>query len=584
MLKCEHIEELVEARQKHQVNRELEENESEIFRLFCKNKFVQERTVVIEHLKSIFLSGWKESRLEVSELLNYTTSVLFQKNNLLRSVLASFIVLGLLGTLFGLSDSLANLSPVLGTSDFQKTNEGITYSLRQLLSHLKSAFAPSICGVALTVIGVLIYGFYLRFVCSPVKSILERLTLTIWVPQLYPTTSQKLIETLQQSEQQMHQSFEAARKVAELADSVQTGIVDFNENLSRANLVTGSLTKAVSDINQAADMISIAFATRLSKFSDEFSGSVSRLTSFQEDLRILYQKMIDESDAFQSGIRQTLNSQNVSLVNIMKTFKNYEDAYIDERGKIDAKLQTFLNEATEVNTSINAQNRSLIGEIRNQLTKDLREIRDTIHAGLNSITERFDSFDVPVKSAAEKIEGSNETFYKLMREIITDLQREIQRQNDNYKQHLISLTEVKQRVWDLLVHLGENDRLQTIELQKLTETSNKLSEGIVSLSLNVNNLTSKTGVFINSVNTIEQSIQSLGKETQELIAKTSTNIDPLGNIINSFSTAVKQLQQEVLGFKTFVQRIDWKKRDQRAIEGRRKLKDQWSKLFFWRKY
>lgn len=586
MLSCENVKSLVEARQRHNISEiDSEQNKVEIFSNFCKEKSVQEQTVVIRHLKSIFLAGWKESRLEVNELLNHTTHILFQNNNLLRSVLATFIVLGLLGTLgtlFGLADSLAHLSPVLGTSGFQKTNEGVTHSLSQLLIHLKSAFVPSIWGVIFTVIGVFIHGFYLRFVCSPVKSVLERLTLTIWVPQLYPTTSQKLIETLQQSEYQMRQNFEAARKVAELADSVQTGIGDFNQNLSQANLVAGSLTTAVSGINQAAELVNKTFAKRLNKFSDEFSGNVSRLTSFQEDLRILYQKMVDESDAFQSGIRETLYAQNSRLENILKTFKNYEDAYIAERVQIDDKMQKFLDEATEVNTSINTQNRQLIGEISNQLTTSLGEIENTLKVNLSNITQRFDSFDVPIKNAAEKIEGSHENFYKLMGQIITDLQSEVRKQNVNYEQHLTSLTQVKQRIETLLTHLTQNSQSQTTEIQKLSQSVNKLTEDITSLSLNINSLSSEAGSFSNSVNAIEQNIQSLGKGAQILV-ETSNSIGPLANIVTGFSGAVKQLQQDVLAFKTFAQRLELQQKPPKTSEKQTKPQKRWSALLFWRK-
>ena len=77
------------------------------------NGYLDKGSSVTKHLKAIFLAGWNESRLEVGELINHTTSNLFRWNNLFRSVLAVFIVIGLLGTLFGLADSLVELSPAL---------------------------------------------------------------------------------------------------------------------------------------------------------------------------------------------------------------------------------------------------------------------------------------------------------------------------------------------------------------------------------------------------------------------------------------------------------------------------------------
>jgi uncharacterized protein YoxC len=370
----------------------------------------------------------------------------------------------------------------------------------------------------------------------------------------------------------MRQNFEAARKVAELASSVETGMGDFKENLGHANLALGSLATAVSEINQASELINKTFAKKLNKFSDNFSESVQRLGSFQNDLRTLYQKLVDESDAFQSGIRQTLDLQNSRLENILKTLKSYEGAYIAERGKIDSKLQKFLDEATEASTSINAQNREFMEQIRNQLSTTLDGIGNNLNVNLSKIAQRFDSFDVPIKHAAEKIEGSQENFYKLMREIITNLQGEIQKQNSNYKDHLISLIETKKRIETLLHHLSESSQLQATETQGLTLNINKLTQDVNSLSSNINSLSSNANTFNNYVGAIEKSIQSLGEGAQRL-GKVSNIIAPLSNTINDFSVAVKQLQKAIF-VPPKTELINIRKP---------KAKNRLSKLLFWRK-
>ncbi|MFA4827831.1 MAG: methyl-accepting chemotaxis protein [Thermodesulfovibrionales bacterium] len=542
MLNCEDVKVLVEAREKYFGGDEKSnQDESKIFRDFCKNKSVNENKAVIKHLKIIFISGWRERRLEIGELLNHTKHILFQNNNFLRSILSSFIVLGLLGTLFGLADSLAHLSPVVGSGGFQQTNEGISFSLAQLLSHIKSAFAPSIWGVTFTVIGVLIYGAYLRFGCTPIKSTLERLTLTVWLPQLCPTTSQRLIE---QSEQHMRKNLEAVSKFIELSDSVQSEVSVFNHNLNQANTVTASLSTAANEINTAANVFNSGFANQLVEFSSTFTRSVSRLTTFQEEIRTLYQKMIDESDTFQKSINKTIEAKDSRINNILKTFKSYEDAYIAERGQIDAKMQKFLDEATEVNTSINAQNRKLFDDISSQLNQSLRGIENSLNVGLSGIAQKFDSFDVPIKNAAEKIEGSYENYYKHMTGIIMDLQNEIKSQNNKYEQHLISLSNVKQSIETLLKYLSKNSQVQATEIQNLSQVISKLALDINSLSSNINSHSLNADNFNNSVSVIEQNIKSLGKGAQILI-ETSTSIAPLANTISVFSETVKKLQRSV---------------------------------------
>ncbi|MBI1923909.1 MotA/TolQ/ExbB proton channel family protein [Candidatus Poribacteria bacterium] len=518
------------------------QNATEIFRRFCHEKSIGEKSTISRHLKSIFQAGWSESRLEVSELLNHTTHELFKGNNLLRSVLAVFIVIGLLGTLVGLADSLAQLSPVLGMNNPQQTNEGINRALRALLTQMKSAFAPSILGVLFTVLGVIFYSLYIRFACSPVKSTLERLTLTVWVPQLYPTTSQKIIETLQS--EQLRKVVETASQVNEIATSVQSEISDFNQNLGQANPVIGLLTSSVSQINRAAEVINEAFAQRLSKFSDEFSGNVSRLTSFQDDIRTLYQQMIDESETFQSVTRETIDAQNKRLTNILKAIKSYEDAYIAERGQIDAKLQQFLDEAIEATTSVNAKNRELVEQIRDQLTTKLGEIENTLRVQLSGITQEFNRFDVPIARAAEKIEGSQENFAKFMERTVGDLQREFQKQNDNNKQQLDSITQLNQRIETLLIQLDQSSKTQGDEVHTLGQNVGSLTGDITSLTTNITSLTSNAGSLSQSVRVIEGHVETLGTAAQKLAA-TSHNIPSLASNIGTLDQSVRTLVQHV---------------------------------------
>ena len=137
--------------------------------------------------------------------------------------------MGLLGTLFGLTDSLVELSPALKASaearistengetsapadaDSENSRQ-MTEALSDLMDDIKGAFAPSIMGVLfLRLLGVILYGYlFCNSLVTPSNLSLEQSTLTVWVPQLYPTTSQRLIQTLQQSESQIQKGFETA--------------------------------------------------------------------------------------------------------------------------------------------------------------------------------------------------------------------------------------------------------------------------------------------------------------------------------------------------------------------------------------
>ncbi|MDE0636818.1 MAG: MotA/TolQ/ExbB proton channel family protein, partial [Candidatus Poribacteria bacterium] len=455
----QNVQPLVTARQERDRGREDNDqktNPEYTFSKFCTEGSLDRGSPIAKHLNAIFLAGWDESRLEVGELINHTTSELFKRNSLFRSVLAVFIVIGLFGTLFGLADSLTGLFPALKANVTSETSaensEGMIQALGILLEGMKGALAPSICGIFFTILGVILYGAYLQFACHPIKAILERLTLTVWVPQLYPTTSQKLAQTLQQSESQMQEGFRTAAQFSESVQKVHSNIDEFNESLAQASAITEPLSdsvkqinKAASDISAATDVLNTGFAENLDKFSEEFSSSVTHLTGFQDEIRELHQQFqkaanekLDQQIEKSNEHNQNLAQLSNVLTRVPEALKSYETTYINSLEQIDEKLQKFINKATETNTSIYEENREWfedindankqqfvkmqsqlkteIGDIqqtlKNQLDdlttrliKNFKSVQQDLDSGLTTLNEQLENFDTPLTETVEEIKG-----------------------------------------------------------------------------------------------------------------------------------------------------------------------------------
>ena len=260
------------------------------------------------------------------------------------------------GHLFGLSDSITELSPALKERAANEipteNNKVLTDALGGLLDKMKGALAPSIGGIFFTILGVIFYGTYLQSACHPVKSTLERMTLTVWVPQLYPTTSQKLMQMLQKSESQMQKGFETAAQFSESVQKVHGNIDEFNASLTHAVAITQPLSDSVTQINQAASDISAAagvlnkgFTESLDKFSSDFASSVTQLTGFQDEIRKLHEQFQEEANQklnqFQDAANQKFDqqteklddqSQNISKIRdaidqTLNALKSYETTY-----------------------------------------------------------------------------------------------------------------------------------------------------------------------------------------------------------------------------------------------------------------
>ena len=618
---------LVTARQERDRGRDDNEAETDanpIFQSFCaersvsENSFISsENSFISKHLKAIFLAGWNESRLEVSELINHTTSNLFRWNSLLRSVLAIFIVIGLLGTLFGLTDSLVELSPALKASAEAQTstenseasaptdaNSGnswqMTRALSDLMDDIKGAFAPSIAGVFFTVLGVILYGIFLRFACYPVKSTLEQLTLTVWVPQLYPTTSQKLIQTLRESEAQMRSGYETAVRVDGMVENIQTNADEFNKSITQAKAITEPLAESGTKINAAASAISTAaaelnqgfteslndfadvlnrgFLQSLSEFSDRFTSSVTQLTGFQDEIRKLHQEFQQAANQKLDQQTEKLNQQNQNLIQasnalgqVLNVLKDYEAAYIDSRQQLDKTLQAFISKATETNTSIytenrewfermNVDNRQQLSAMQNHLTGILETLKQNLvnelenlgngfarnfegfqqvlDSRLEVLNERLENFDTPLKEAVAEIKEVFDERLTTLNERLEKLPEPIQKSADQMRGTFANLVTYMQGI------VGDLQK----EIKEQNEKYEEQLTGVKSLNESVKNLlTQLDGSSRNqkeAVNTLSTNVGGL-----------TTDIQSLDSAIKSFTSDSSDISQSIGALKGHVETL-----------------------------
>ena len=479
----------------------------QVFRSFQLAKRLPPKSPISRHIHALFEAGRTESQLDARSLLKNTSDQLFRINTLHRSLLSIFIILGLLGTLFGLADTMSALDELLRATS-KLDNDTLSLSLQQLLGTLKGAFAPSIMGVSLTVGGVLLFAFYLRAIALPLGGLLERVTLTIWVPQLVPTPSQKIRERLQLSRQQMERSVEAAKQVTEFADDIQSKTGSLRETL-------GLTTEAFKQMTEVADS--------LGAFSLHFEAGVKALIPFQRDLQSLYQQMKDESRVFQESVQRNiagsedfqqriqgqLTSQHEQLVRVMNALEMYEAAYLESRKEIDKKLAEVLEQAKQAFESLGHRNEEIshtlenalgkplrddlavgLGGVQGELQKQLGEIAGSLQVQLGSLGERLRQLDAPLNIAADKFTDTFSNFEGTTREWLTKLQREFVQQNETNQGQLQRLESLSQQIPQLLT--------------QLTDSSNNFSASSSSFATHGQQMTQSTS-------TLSQSIAALGR-------------------------------------------------------------------------
>ena len=596
------IQPLVTARQEQDRGRDDNEAETDanlVFQNFCAKRSLSENSFISKHLKAIFLAGWNESHLEVSELINHTTSNLFRWNSLFRSVLAIFIVIGLLGTLFGLTDSLVELSPALRASAETQTptensetsaptdansenSRQMTKALSDLMDDIKGAFAPSIVGVFFTVLGVILYGIFLRFACHPLKSTLEQSTLTVWVPQLYPTTSQKLIQTLQESEAQMRSGYETAVRVDGMVENIQTNADEFKRSLTQAKAITEPLAESGTKINAAAlsirtaadelnkgfteslndfaDVLNRGFLQSLSEFSEKFTSSVTQLTGFQDQIRELHEEFQQAADQKLDQQTEKLDEQNQNLVQasnslgeVLNALKDYETAYIDSREQMDETLQAFIRKATETNTGIykenrewfekvNTDNKQQFSDMQDQLKTELENVQQTLKnqldalatglaqnleniqqgldSGLTTLNEQLENFDTPLKETVAEIKGVFDERLTTLNERLEKFPEPIQKSADQMRGTFANLVNFMREI------VGDLQR----EIREQNEKYEAQLTGVKNLNESVKNLLTQ--------------LDKSSKNQKEAVHTLSTNVGGLTTDIQSLDAAIKSFTSD----------------------------------------
>jgi len=481
LLALENVKDLVEARKRYLVRKDADEDaviaQQDFDDCLRARNLTQPIQAIVTHLKSIYIAGCREGQLVAAELIRHTLQELFRRHHALRTTLAMFIVMGLLGTLFGLADSLAELAPIMQQKSASATaltnNEAIVVGLRALLRELKSAFAPSIWGVGLTILGMALHMRFMGRHAMPVQQTLERLTLTVWIPKLYPTRSQVYIETIQETAKILKESVDSAKEVGDFAEKIKGKTGELSKGLDK--LVTR--TEAVSStVEKAVETIHETFPDRLIKVSKDFAENIASLSNFQNDILLYYKQMLED---FRLKYGETLDKQNVTLGQIQFGLKSYEDAYVKQRQEIDADMQKFLKEATAASESVSGENKRLIEKLSNQVDVRLADIQD-----------KFQKLYEPLDKTAGNISGSFENFYKLTTELIqkfgADIRGVIQEklltqfeeQNKQGKEQLDSIKSLNTQIVELLSQLTANSATQGEQTGNLSGTIVKLAESI----------------------------------------------------------------------------------------------------------
>jgi len=508
---------------------------------------------LFEHLDALRDSGRTNTPLDISGLIRNTSNRLTSNRGWLRSVLSLFIVLGLLGTLWGLASSLSHLS-ILSPGQNQITNENLAQGLNVLLSKLGGAFAPSIWGVFFTIVGVVIFSIYLRTASIPLINSLESKTLISWAPVL----AAKRVDESKLMEENIKAAQGIGVAAATISYNVGQLVTTFNENLPG---LVSNLTESVSaisdklsnDATELADDVKKARTTlkaltvaseNLNQFSQTFKDSVEKLYPFSdaEQLRLLYEQLLSRSDLllenneeFQRKVHDQLSENTQQKALLIATVGVLQDRAAEAASSISHEIGGTAEAAKEAFTRLSTQNENVIKELVNQVGNPVSTALIPIPGALEGIETEIKRINTPLADVSDSIANTSFAVIEHARNNLTEMADKLQAQ-----------------VTNLEVLSGSIDNLAP----KIEELSNK-----------VDGFNTKTKAIEDSVNRfgeqrvkLDGTLAEFGKKSDEVVrvisgqkkvpdtapSETDGKVTPIGNGSGSI---FGRLKQRVLGRK-----------------------------------
>ncbi len=414
---------------------------------------------IVYHFRVFFGASKNGQSLDVDALLRRTWFRLVSADTFTRAVLSLFIIIGLFGTLVGLALALGQFRP-------SQTTGIDADNLRALFSSLEGAFAPSIVGVILTIIGVLIFSLYTVAIVRPLRQALERVTYDTLVHRFLPTPQQHAHDTLIEAQKTTQASLDLAAQIEAHATSIEARSLDTAQLLSSLTTVTSRLIDTVTTLDQTSsqfgdrlDESAIIYGKGLEAAGEQHNQLLSAIGEYvrrEGDVDRILSSITTSMEVLREAVtRQAEVTARLQIV---------EDTYVDGQKASREQLIELVTRAGEafnsmkerdmllaeaVSKPVDEQLRSVaerMDTVAKNVEKGLSETGDTLHQRLKSVSDVLMRVSIPLDAAVTSIERIAETFSRSTEGSF----REIIRFNELHESNHRSTREDTDRILTLL--------------------------------------------------------------------------------------------------------------------------------------
>ena len=401
---------------------------------------VQVRSVIYQRIADFVRIKQSGGHIDNDALADILTGRESRKASLANHTLGILIILGLIGTLWGLITALIKVQPLLtGIQDFEQLPE-ISETLKATVASMSTAFATTLTGLGTSLLlGFFGWGFN-RFQ-SAFLTRFETYISTVLIPeftQRADTSIESAVEPLSAAANMLEFATKEnvrviQQAIQQLTDTSWGGRLEQQYILANQFGTTAeSLLESLTGINEYQVLIKTAVA----QFQDLTTESMSQIQAYQVTLRQGLEdsvpKLQAESDALKEAIRAYQQSQSRFIDELSDTLQRQLHS-ITENQQHMVDVLTELAEQRQILPMLETQNQ-IFERIEIQLAENQKE---AIHA---------------FKQLEGTFQGSLHSAFTAQNEVFMDIQAQ--------------LTENRRETIEALTHLtGELQIRSTLEAQ-----------------------------------------------------------------------------------------------------------------------
>ena len=302
-------------------------------------------------------------------------------------ILGILIILGLVGTLWGLITALIEVRPIVtGIEDFEELAE-ISKTLELIVGGMSTAFVTTITGL-LTSLGLGLVGLVFNRVQSFFLTALEEFVSTAILPRFTQTPEasiesavQKLAECTNMLKFATDENVAAMRRaIQQLTDTSWGGHLEQQQILAfKFDETSENLLKSLGGINEYQLLITAA----VDAFKDMTAKTMGEITGYQDALHQGLEESVprleEESAALQKAIRAYRDSQATFIDELSSALQTEIRAIT---GQQQDMVQTLMQLVTEEREASQAAMR----ESQDAQAEFLKQLSDALLAEMHNIT------------------------------------------------------------------------------------------------------------------------------------------------------------------------------------------------------